>query len=121
MAEQAVEQRLLGSALSLYSYEHQYKLVDIMSDVADEAGVSLAAVAVGDGSATSRGGVPLFSQKMNTSVTGGTLDIYRFLALLQERVPSTDVTSLSLGGLGANTSAQVHFEFFLSPESVQGR
>lgn len=121
MAEQAVEQRLLGSTLSLYSYEHRYKLVGIMSDVADEAGVSLAAVAVGDGSATSQGGVPLFSQTMNTSVTGDTLDIYRFLALLQERVPSTDVTSLSLGGLGANTSAQVHFVFFLSPESVQGR
>ncbi len=121
MAEQAVEQQMLGSALSLYSYEHQYKIVDMMSEAADEVGVSLTVVAVGNSSAMSQGGVPLFSQSMNTSVTGDTLDIYRFLAVLQDRVPSTDVTSLTLGSLGANTSAQVHFLFFLSPESVQGR
>ena len=121
MAEQAVQQLLLDSTLTLYSYEHQYKLADIMSEVADEAAVSLAAVSVGDGGPMSQGRVPLFSQSMHTSVTGDTLDIYRFLALLQERVPSTDVTSLNFAGLGTHASAQVHFVFFLSPESVQGR
>ncbi len=121
MAEQAVQRQLFGSTLSLYSYEHPYKLVDIMSDVADEAAVSLAAVSVADGGATSQGGVPLFSQPMSTSVSGDTLDIYRFLALLQERVPSTDVTSLSFAGLDKDASVLVHFVFFVSPESVQGR
>ena len=54
---------------------------------------------------------------MALTLSGRTIDIYRFLSLLQQRLPVVSIPTVGLGGLDAVASAQVQLVFYFLPEA----
>ncbi|MFQ5934315.1 MAG: hypothetical protein ACE5KI_06705 [Dehalococcoidia bacterium] len=104
---------------SLFSYLESYDLVGILSATAQESAVTLGRVDVGDGNLETQGEVQYLTQPMTAVLQGNISDIYRFLPLLQQKVPGTRVVRISISGFEGSSSAQVEILFYLLPEEEE--
>ena len=116
------EQESLGQQLEglrdLFGYREVDHLVAILSDTAQETAVALGKVAMGDSRPETQGEIQYQIQPITATVQGEAVDIYRFLSLLQRKVPVASVLGISISGLQGLASAQVQFLFYLSPEAT---
>ncbi len=116
------EQESLGQQLEglrdLFGSREGDDLVAILSDTAQETAVALGQVAVGDSRPETQGEIQYRIQPMTATIEGEAVDIYRFLSLLQQKVPVASVKGIDISGLDGLASAQVQLLFYLSPEAT---
>ena len=111
-------QQQFDDASSLFNYLESYYLVGILSDTAQESSIDLQRITVADERQETQGGIEYSTQPMSATIRGETLDIYRFLSLLQEKVPGTSIVNISMSSLEGLPLAQVQILFYLSAEAI---
>ena len=114
-AEQESQEQRLEAVRRIFSNPGSDQLVAILSATAQEAGVELQRISVAEGRGEIQGTVRYWFLPMDITLQGEALDIYRFLSLLQQKVPTTQVAGIGMSNLGASPSAQVDLLFHLSP------
>ncbi|MEE9247649.1 MAG: hypothetical protein V3U79_03015 [Dehalococcoidia bacterium] len=102
----------------LFAYQEADHLVGILADTAQETAVALGQVSVGSIRLEIQEEIKYRIQPMTATVQGESVDIYRFLSLLQQTVPVVSVSSINISGLEGFPSAQVQLLFYLSPEAA---
>ena len=91
-------------------------LIGIISTTAQETGVSLGRVTTSLLGSQERNGILFSTLPISVTLEGNTVDIYRFLSLLQQKVPVAQIADIALTNLEGDPTAQVQLLFFLSPE-----
>ena len=91
-------------------------LIGIISITAQETGVSLGRIATSPLGSQEKNGILFSTLPISVTLRGNTVDIYRFLSLLQQKVPVAQVADITLINLEGDPTAQVELLFFLSPE-----
>lgn len=117
-AQEDSRQQQFDDAPSLFNYLESYYLVGILSDTAQESSINLERITVADERLETEGGIEYSIQPMSATIRGETLDIYRFLSLLQEKVPGTSIVNISMSSLEGLPLAQVQLLFYLSAETI---
>jgi hypothetical protein len=117
VARQLETQQLrLAELRSSFNYPSTDELVAIVFDTARATSVELASMSVGDQQPRTLGETKFQVQPVALTVQGNMPDIYRFLAMLQERVPVVALSSINLASLDLEPSAQLQLLFYLLPE-----
>ena len=117
-AELEPRERQLDELLEVFSYPITDDLIAIVSSTADQTGVAVTSMQVGNFTVDIRESTKYLAQPMNVTVEGDTEDLYIFLEALYERVPVTDVVSVGITNVDGSPSSQVTLRFFLSPEAI---
>ena len=117
-ANQESQEQRLDAVRRLFGPLETRDLLDIVFATAQKSGVSLERLGVGQLKAETRDEVRFRIQPISATLKGQTLDIYGFVALLQEKLPVVSVVSLNMSGLEASTTAQVQLLFFISAEAT---
>lgn len=102
----------------IFTYPNTDGLMAVMSATAQETGVSLLSMAVGEPLTKIEGGIAYQGQPMTLLLQGKPADAYRFLAALQQRVPVVEVTNVGLSADLNPPAAQVQLLYYLAPQAV---
>ena len=115
-AEQQALQAKLQDVQEGFTLSESDALIGIVSTTAQETGVSLGRVATAPLGSQERNGILFSTLPISATLEGQTVNIYRFLSLLQQKVPVVQVADIALTNLEGDPTAQVELLFFLSPE-----
>ena len=115
-AEQQVLQAKLQDVQEGFMLSESDSLIGIISITAQETGVSLGRIATSPLGSQEKNGILFSTLPISVTLRGNTVDIYRFLSLLQQKVPVAQVADITLINLEGDPTAQVELLFFLSPE-----
>ncbi len=115
-AEQQALQAKLQDVQEGFVLSESDALIGIISITAQETGVSLGRVATSALGSEERNGIQFSTLPISVKLEGNTVDIYRFLSLLQQKVPVARVADITLTNLEGDPTAEVELLFFLSPE-----
>ena len=115
-AEQQTLQAKLQDVQEGFMISESDALIGIISTTAQETDVSLGRIATSPLSSQGENGILFTTLPISATLEGSTVDIYRFLSLLQQKVPPAQIADIKLTNLEGNPTAQVELLFFLSPE-----
>ena len=115
-AEQQALQAKLQDVQDGFMLSESDSLIGTISITAQETGVSLGRIATSPLGSQEKNGILFSTLPISVTLGGNTVDIYRFLSLLQQKVPVAQVADISLANLQGDPTAQVELLFFLSPE-----
>ncbi len=115
-AEQQALQAKLQDVQDGFMLSESDSLIGTISITAQETGVSLGRIATSPLGSQERNGILFSTLPISVTLRGNTVDIYRFLSLLQQKVPVAQVADITLTNLEGDPTAQVELLFFLSPE-----
>ena len=117
-AELEPRERQLDELIEVFSYPITDDLIAVVSAAADQSGVAVTSMQVGNSAVNVRESTKYETQPMTITLEGGTEELYQFLDLLYDHVPVTDVVNVRITNVDASPSSQVSLRFFLSPEMI---
>lgn len=91
------------------------ELVSLLATTAQKAGVGLKSVTGGEPVSLALEGMQFLAQSIGITLQGSTVDIYRFLTLLQREAPAMGVGDVRIVGAEFAPSAQVQLVFYSLP------
>ena len=104
---------------TLFSPRSAETLMARVAETALKAGVDLTAMTPGAQSPTVLGELQYEVQALSISLQGATTDLFRFLSLLQKKVPVVTASQFSISGVNVFTTAQIQLLFYFSPEPIE--
>ena len=108
----------LEELIDQFSYPITDDLIAIVSAAADQTGVAVTSMQVGNSNINIRESTRYETQPMTITLEGGTEDLYEFLEVLYSQIPVTDVVNVRITNVDGSPSSQVGLRFFLSPETI---
>ncbi|MBI4338342.1 MAG: hypothetical protein HY680_00130 [Chloroflexi bacterium] len=112
------QQRRPRELIALFSYPQKDDLVAIVLATATDTSVTLERIALGEVAPRTDGTIQYQTQAMALGLRGQLGDVSRFLTLLQQRVPGTSLSGLSVSGTDKAPTAAVQLLFYLDPQPV---
>ena len=117
-AELQPRERQLNELIDEFDYPITDDLIAIVSGTADQTGVAVTSMQIGNSAFKVRASTRYETQPMTLTLEGGTDELYDFLDLLYDQVPVTDVVGVRITNVDSSPSSQVTLRFFLSPETI---
>lgn len=113
---EAQRQRPLGELHSLFSPQPIENLMAIVAASASRASVDVTTMNPGYPRTEVLGEWQYQVQTLSITVQGATIDLYRFLSLLQTDLPVMGASNVRISGARGSRSAQMELLFYLDPE-----
>ena len=113
---EAKRQRSAGELRSLFSPKPVENLMAIVAASASKASVDVTTMNPGSPRTEILGEWQYQVQTLSITVRGATVDLYRFLSLLQTNVPVVSASEVRISGGRGDRVAQMELLFYLGPE-----